>query len=784
MIFNLIKISLRHHVKNKVHSLINVFGLALGMACFALLTLLVKSELSHDQYHADKELIYQVYAPLSEASGLEYADQFMAPAGPLFVNAVPEVTQSVRFQVNEGVAARVNNNRVIIPKLFCTDQEALDFFSLDFMTSTTTQVELGTDGIVISKSAAERLFGSAEEALGKAFEVIDYKEFIIKGVFEDVPENSHLAFDYLITFDHVNALFHLRTGSNWDFLGWRAGGYPTYIKLKAPVEDLASIETKLKEAMAPHHAKNSVTLVPLDEIYFSDWNRSYFKAAGDDSYLNLYIFIGLIILIVAIVNYTNLSTASFIKRAKEVGIRKALGGQRSQLIHQFMAESFILVVISSVLAICLFELVVPVFNVYTGKEIGIDYTSFSTYGVFIGFLFLISFIAGIYPAFFLSAFSPRQGMSMSTQGQGRGLFRKFMVGFQFMACLALMVVTGIVFEQHSHLNELNPGFNKELVVGIPLKDERLKEAYTSFKNELLSNPQIKAVAGASINIFKEEFRIETEVENGKRLMINWVMVEENFQELLEIEKAQGRLLSEIKEGNDGGAMILNEAAVELLGWEKPLEESIIEAQVKGVMKDFIFGSGKEVITPLMISEGTAEDFGHAYVRINGNVSAVLDHIESTFNNFSQDYPFEYEFLDDQFAAKYESEKKLGEAFAVFSILTLFIAGLGVLGLSVFIAETRTKEIGIRKVLGAGVQRIIWLLNGGITFLILGVGLVTLPVVYYFMEVWLQDFAFRVELGFQDFILPWLMLLAAVWSILLYQSLKSASLNPVEALKAE
>ncbi len=785
MLFNLIKFSLRHHAKHRIHALINVFGLALGITCFSILALLVKSQLSHDDYHEQKDLIYEVYSPLSEVAGKNESNRHTAPTGPFFTDELPEVVDYARFNLESNLEARVNDERVIVPKLYFTDASAFEFFSLKFLTTNTTQLVFGLNEIVISQSVAERLFGSAESAIGQPFELVGLKQMTVSAVFEDLPQYSHLAFDYLISFDHVNEFKKkIYQDPDWNFVGWRSGAYPTYIKLNEPIDEIGALEEKLSSKLSEHWSNRKVTLVALDDVYFSEWNQGYFKPAGDDTYLSLYLLIAVIILVVAIVNYTNLSTASFIRRVKEVGIRKAIGGQRRQLVLQFLTETFVLVMMASVLALCLFEFAVPFFNSYTGQNLSIDYTQLQTYLGFLGFTFFIGLVAGIYPAFFLSAFSPKQGMKVSPQGTGKGFFRKLLVGFQFTACLALMVVTGIVFSQHEHLRELDPGFKKDFVVGIKIKDDRLQKSYAAFKAELLKNAQVSDVAGASMDIFNDQFVIETEVNEDHRITINWARVEANLLDLLNLKVKEGEPFDTLKGNSERSGMLLNEAAVEATGWEYPLEKKVIDAKVQGVVKDFIFGSAREVVSPLMLSEGGGKEYAYVYAVLKGNMGTALDAVKEVFESFSSEYPFEYQFLDDQLAAKYEQEQRMAEAFAIFSIITLIIACLGILGFSVFVAETRTKEIGIRKVMGAGVSRIVWLLNGRITFLVLGVACFTLPASWYLMGQWLDSFAVRVNLGLSNFLIPLVILTVAVWSIMLYHSLKAARLNPVKALRTD
>ena len=790
MLSNFFRVSFRYLSKNRTYSLINILGLAMGMACFALLTLFVKKELSYDEFHQDKESVYMMFMADSAETDFEYAMQ--APAGPHVKETIPEISHAVRFGGVGNILARVNGEKYIIPKINYTDADLFSVFDFKLLNTDAENVTLEKKQIILSRSEAERLYGSVDAAIGADFEFIDLDMMTVVAVFEDLPDETHLNFDVLVTFDYVDDLIFWksnftvsgdRAASDWGFIS----AFPTYIKLANPDTDLDALKAKLHEAILPHQGFKEFELLRLDDVYFSDLYKSYFGEKGDLSQVNLYITIAVVLLLIAIVNYTNMATARYSRRAKEVGIRKTIGGHRSQIVRQFLVESISIALFSLILAICLAEMSMPFFNSYTGKEVGISYSSPFTYLIFIGGALFIGFIAGIYPAFYLSKFNPLHNLSGRSSSKGGKFFRQMLVGFQFTTCLALMAVTGIVYSQFNHMNTLDKGFESEQLVNIPLKGEDTRESFQTMKAELLKNPYVEAVSGASFSVFENQTNFYVKLDNQEEQVPMALMIaESNFLDMLGVRLVSGQLFTDMPESERREVTVVNQSVVEKAAWENPIGEDLSGRKVGGVVDDFIFSSAKNAISPLMIFASKENDNSHdtMYLKLTGNIKLGLDHIEDVFMNFSEEYPFEFAFVDDQFAENYEDELKLSQVLGIFSGLTIFIAGLGILGLSIFIAEQRVKEIGIRRVLGASLGNVVWLLNSAITKLILVVSLITLPAVYYFIGDWLDNFAYNISLNGLYFLLPLALLIGIVWSILFYQSFRSARANPVNALRTE
>lgn len=787
MLLNFLKTALRFLSKNKGYTFINIMGLSLGMAAFILLSLFVEKEFSYDKSFSQKELIYQVFLQdTTEARGGEPFPQTMAPMGPLMVDEVPEIVGQTRFGRMNNKVMKMNNNKFLIDRLYYTDEAAVDFFDLETVNGT---LSLGLDDLLLSRSEAERIFGSAERAVNQVVEVVDFKSFTIKGVFEDVTESSHLTFNYLFAFENANDAFFSGASFKMDrsVLDWGVvSAFPLYVKLSGTDLDLTAVKKKMEVAFEPHVKNKVIDLVRLDEIYFSDLNGKYFDRGGEKASVQLYLIIALIILAVAIINYMNLATARYSKRSKEVGIRKTVGSHRWQMAGQFFLESIVLTFISMILAICFVEAIAPLFSSYLGKTIDLDYSQPITYVFLIGLIAVTGFLAGIYPSVYLSRFNPIQVLSGKiTQGKSGSIFRKVLVGFQFFICLGLISVTLIVLGQFRHMSNIDLGFDEEQIVGVAMKDKNLSDNYENFKNELIRNAGIESVVGVNFSVFDGVTSFYVTPEGKEEdLPVTLMQVEPEFLTHLGIEMAVGERLDEATDSEIKNRVVINATAQEAFGWDEAVGKPLVGRTVVGVTKDFIYGSAKNEIAPLMIMSNES-GFEYAYVKLSGgNVQAAMAHLESVFNEFSKEYPLEYQFLDEVFAKKYEKEEKLSQIFSAFTFLAIVVSGLGILGLSIFIAESRIKEIGIRKVLGAKTTQIVWLLNSNITLLIVLVSVITLPLVYYFMNQWLEEFSFRISISAITLIAPLALLLAVVWSILIYQSLKSAKANPVNALRTE
>lgn len=784
MILNFLRIAIRQLTKHKVYSLINVLGLSLGLCCFILLTLFVKRELSFDNFQTNKQSVHELFVADSAKVEGPYASSTMAPMGPEVMKVVPEVVNYTRFGRSD-FNVITDEKTFQVSEVCYTDPNTFEMFDIELLAGVFPKDKFLKDQVLISEEEALRYYENVEGAIGKIIEVPDLAKLQVVGVFKDMPENSHMGFKMLLSFEHANDLLFYGTGFSipgMDVNKWgKISTYATYIQTTDGV-NLTELKSKIQSAWIPHIGQLEVELVSLADLYLHEYNPGYFRDKGNMKELKLYVAVGLILLLIAVVNYMNLSTARFSKRAKEVGIRKTIGGHRNQLIYQFLVESMTITFFALILGLVMAEMVMPYFNGYTGKVVDIDYSSPGTYFFLAGTIVMIGLISGIYPAFYLSRFSAQQNLASGNGGKDKSVFRKVLVGVQFAICLGLISSTFILFSQHEHMRTLDMGFDADQLMVVELGEE-LQESAKSIAAEVMKSPDVAEVRRANISPFNGSVTTSITVED-EEINAGMMIVESGMMKMLGVEVVKGNLFADLPASDASKAILVNEALVRSAGWEEPLGKILMgDRKVVGVIKDFVYESAKNEIKPTMIMESDKSG-SYLYARMTGDVKKGLEDIENSIRQFDSEYMLDYTFLDDVFAAKYEAERRLGQIFGLFSILTIFIAGLGVFGLSIFIAESRIKEIGIRKVLGAKLGQVVWLLNSGVTLLVLLVALATLPAVYYFTDGWLNDFAFRIDLNVLHFILPLAVLLSIIWSILFYQSYKSANANPVNALRAQ
>lgn len=781
MLRNYLRTSFRYLANNKVYSLINVMGLAVGMACFMLLTIFVQQEFSYDEFHSKKGLVHQVYLADSSHLNEGYKGATQAPAGPLLAEQIPEITAYARLFKESQKVAKVSNQRFLIDKVVYADAAIFDLFDFPLLSTKGSDLQLSIDEVVISETEAEKLFGTATQAIGQTVEIVDVGELLIKDVFRDLPENTHLDFNYVISFARANKPFEDwgdKSVFDWGFLSV----FRLYVELADETVDPAMVEPKIRETLEPHQNQYG-KLLALPEIYFSDLN--VYGKKGNKQYVQLYMAIAVLILIVASVNYMNLATARLNKRSKEVGIRKTVGGNRTQIVRQFLVEAMLISFAALILSVCLAELSLPFVTKLIGKPLDINYLDPAILSFMLGSGCLVGVISGLYPALYLSRFNPVQILTGKTRTRKSFSFRQVLVSFQFFTCLGLMTTTLIIFQQFKHMQRVDKGLDDDQVISVSLKDKGLLKNYQAFKAELSQNPAIRDVTGAAFHVFSQSSSFYVQPEGtSERMPVKLMTVEKNFLSNLGIELSEGEDFNQLNDQLNERVMLVNESAAEEFKWDEPLGKKILSYKVAGVTNDFLFGSAKDAIEPLMIMAKT-DGFEHAFIKVSGsNVQQVLKDIEQTFNTFSESFPFDYSFLDDDFAAKYDKEQRLSQVFTIFSVLAIFVAGLGILGLSIYIAEQRTKEIGIRLVLGAKIRNIIWLLNKGTTTLIIIVALIALPAVHLIMQSWVEGFANRIQLNISIYLAPLTGLVLMIWLILLNQSFKSARQNPVNALRTE
>lgn len=776
MIKNYFKIAFRSLIYNKVYSFINILGLTLGMTCAVLIILWIQDELSYDSFHADAEQIYQVLRTDTSETGVSIERHLASPVGPALVEKFPEVTQQVRLiNSSQETVFEYKGQQTTVKRRLFTENNFFQIFSFPLVHGNPENVLQDPGSLVISESVAKNIFKD-ENPIGKSLRLNYNKSFKITGVMEDVPANSHLQFDFIIPLNYIP--FFKDSQNRWHNY-WLS----TYVRLdeKANVQ---ALEPKLVL-----EGTQSI-LQPLREIYL------YADQGQGAKIQNIYIFgfVAFFILLIACINFMNLSTARSMRRAKEVGLRKVVGAYRFQLVFQFLGESLIVSSVSLVLAAGLIELILPSFNQLADKHLNISLLNLNYILLILGVMVLTGLLAGSYPAFVLSAFRPIKVLKGNFQTSKQGMqLRRGLVVTQFSLSVILIICTIVVFSQLHYMQNKKLGFNRENVLKLPIRQDLASVHYKSLKQKLLSNPQIAQVSAAT-NSLAGIFSSTTDVQwPGKpKDFALWITIQQadfNFLETFQIPLKEGRHFSS-KLSTDSTNYIINEKAAELMGLEDPLGQTLSfwgnSGKIIGVAENFHFKSLYHSIDPLIfvIDPGEASDI---YIRLQSdNIRETMAFIEKTWNTYNTQYPFEFTFVNQEFDRLYKKEEHLSQIFTYFALLAIFISCLGVFGLGAFTAQQRRKEIGIRKVLGASIPHILSLITKDFVYLVLIASVIAMPIAYYFMFTWLQEFAYRIHLlaYWYVFISSGILALLIALLTISSQAWQAARVNPVEVLKDE
>ena len=493
MLSSFFRIAFRYLVKNKLYSVLNIFGLTVGLICFVILSLYVREQFDKDSYHANSEEIYRVLVARDDTTQVEPNWEMMTqfPMRELLKEDIPEIKNTVRFGQDSELIIEADQRKFKIQSLHFADPSLFDVFDFDVLAQSKPLDQQTVSELILVKTEAEKLFDSAESAINQTVNLNGYGVFKIIGVIDDLGQETHMDFKYILPIEQSDKAY----GEDGRYRDWGVlSAFPLYVQIDKNAE-ITAIEGKAKALLQPHIKNMSVRLEPVSEVYFSKL-YSFFQKTGDKQFIRLYMLVAILILFIACINYTNLSTARYLKRAKEVGIRKTVGGYRSQIIAQFFIESIALAFIAVVLSVCFTEILLPLFNSFAGSSIYIDYQSPFTYLFVVLAVLGIGIFAGLYPAVFLSRFSATQILSGSvTKGKSGLLFRNVLVVVQFFICIGLFITTNVIYQQFKHLKGLDLGFDKEQVIMIPLNDEAIKQSYKAFKNELSSNPSIEWMTG-------------------------------------------------------------------------------------------------------------------------------------------------------------------------------------------------------------------------------------------------------------------------------------------------
>ncbi len=809
MLKNYITVSIRNLRKNKFFSLINVTGLSAGIASCILILLYVQNELSYDSFHENADRIYRI-ANTIEMPGQPNAEMATTPhvVGPMFKDEFPEVVNYTRFSgYRSRRVVRYEDNVYNEGRFLFADSSLFNVFSFELVSGDERTALTAPNSVVISMEIAEKYFGD-EEPLGKVLTVHSSDQFTVTGVIRNLPQNSYIRPDFIGSYSTLG----LTTTGNTAMDLLSNMSYQTFCLLQNE-EAEEPLRGKLSEFVArnmapildPLGASYEYHLQPLLDIHlYSDYQYEL-EATSDISYVYLFTGIGVLILMIACLNYMNLSTARSAKRAKEVGMRKVVGARRQHLIWQFFGESFVVVVISVIAGLLIVYIALPQFNSIAQKQLTLSFLSNpALLAGTAGLLLLITFIGGSYPALFLSAFRPVQVIKGVLQKGTKGsLIRIVLVSFQFTVTIALIAGTLIVYKQLDYLQNKRLGYSKDQIIWIRLRNSETRQNYEMVKERLLQHPEIiKTAASGNLPLGQSSDTIHHPGGKPENFVIHTTihLVDEDFIDLYEMDIVKGRSFSkQFRTDRELGA-IVNETAVKMYGWDdnpvgKDLEyytgiNSKNSKKVIGVVRDYHFRSLHEPISPLVMY--MSMNFGGEDLRFNlisakinsDNIPEIITYMENLWNEIDQEYPLEYGFVDDRYDSLYRSEERLGSLFSLFTAFAIMIGCLGLLGLASYTSEQRTKEIGIRKSLGATTPGIVNLLIREFIKLVIAANVVAWPLCYFLMKNWLQNFAYRTDMGIWIFVLSAVLALLVGLLTISYQSIKAALCNPVNSLRYE
>ncbi len=806
MIRNFIITACRNLFKQKAYSFINILGLAIGLLSFIFISLFVYNEISYDRFHDKYQDIYRVKVE-GQMSGQELNQAITAaPMAQALVEDIPEIEQAVRIGKFGDWLVRYKEKSFNENNVLFADSSFFKIFDFNLIEGNPEDVLTEPRSIIMSETYAKKYFGN-EDPIGKIVTLeTDTSFYTVRGIVEDAPENSHFHYDLIASMVSLRGarntmwLSHnyytyilLRAGTNPELIEQKMDGFVT--KYVGPqLKEIVGISIEDFEKMGDFFGYK---LQALEDIHLRSNIQEELEPNGNLAYVKIFSLIALSILIIAIINFVNLATAKSSSRAKEVGIKKTLGSGKRSLIYQFIAESLFLTIIATVIAVFLVSILHPNFNQLTGKEIPLYFFE-DPLGIAIiaGITLIVGILAGIYPAFVLAAYQPIKVLKGNLSGGAKtGWIRSILVIIQFSISISIIIGTLVINNQLSYMQNKNLGFNKSNLL-IVKRPDALRTQIETFKQELKVNPHIKGVANSRGIPGKDYSNNGTLLENDPEkntylIYQNWVSFE--YAEVMEYELVAGRYFSH-EYGTDSNAVIINEAAVKLLGLKNPIGVNLLEPEgggnfskhpIIGVIKDYNFESLHKDIGPAALNIMPGNWEGYLQIRLDqNNIQSTLNFIEEKWNSFANGHPFQYYFFDQEFNSLYLAERKTAQIFTVFSVLAIFIACLGLIGLITYTAAVRTKEIGIRKVHGASITTIIRLLSTEVLKLILISTIIAWPIAYWGLQNWLQGFSDHINLNPFTFFIATLITLLVGWIAISFQAIKVALGNPIDALKYE
>ncbi|WP_343692068.1 ABC transporter permease [Chitinophaga sp.] len=792
MIRNIFKLVYRNFLHNKGFSAINIIGLAIGMAAAILIMLWIQNEASYDEFHAHKDRIYEVWNRVPIEGKVTCWNSVSSLTGPILEKDFPEVERAARVKLNSNFLFSVNDKKVM--KSGATvDTGFLQIFSFPMLKGNPATALNDVHSIVLTEKMAKSLFGN-EEAMGKIIKIENRDNFTVTGVLKDLPGNTRFNFEYLLPWSS------LKYGEGQD-LGWNDNSTPTYVMLK-PNVNYAAFAPKIKE-LKQHYSSEAkmmkweMFIYPLSRWrLYSSFTNGVEDNGGRNTFVSIFGIIAGLILLIACINFMNLSTARSEKRAKEVGIRKVVGAGKSALISQFIAESVLIAFLAGIIAIIIVQISLPGYNELVEKKLFIDFGNVYTWVIFPGFVLFTGLLAGSYPAFFLSSFQPVKVLK-GTFKKANALVtpRKALVVLQFTCATMLIICTIIVKQQIDYATDRTTGYNRDNLIYHFMTGD-IPKNYTLIKNELIQS-------GIATSVTKTNSPLTERWSNGwgqnwegkdpnDKTSFDRYLSDEGLGVTAGLQFIKGRDFDLEKFPTDSTGLIINESSLKVMKFKDPLGKVVsdlgIDWHIVGVIKDFILTSPYEPTRPILICGAKSRfmTFKVMQIKLNGNNATTqnLKKAAAIFARYNPDYPFEYKFVDEAYAEKFDNERRQGTLAALFAGLTIFISCLGLFGLATYMAENRIKEIGVRKVLGASVTSITTLLSKDFVKLVIISFLIAAPLAYWSMYKWLQNYEYRVSIQWWVFSLACLLSVTIAILTVSYQAIKAALLNPVDSLKKE
>ena len=780
------KLAYRVILKDKAYSVLNISGLAIGLASSILILLWVQNELSYDKFQKNAGQIYRINGDFGDLKAAVNAEAM--PAG--LKAELPVVKDYARLTLPSTVLFEAGNRKFEEKRVFYADPSFMDVFSFPLVQGNRDQALKRGDGVLITQEMASKYFGH-ENPMGKFLRKDNRENVVVTGVLANIPANSDLQFDFIMPMSPLGKVED-STQNRWENFN-----YYSYIQLDKSfvpsVDNLSKLENQMTQLFHRHSSMPVVIhLQPLTKIHLAPARLGDMAGHGNAQYVSIFFIIAILILVVACINFMNLATARSARRAKEIGLRKVSGAVRGQLIVQFLSESVFISFLSLLLALAVVRLFLPVFNGLADRKLAIPVSDVRFWLSLLGIALLAGLVSGSYPALFLSGFNPVKVLKGNIKSMGGNLlFRNALVVFQFTASIVLLVGTVVIYNQLKFIKDRNPGFEKANLLYMSTKGD-LWSKQQALKNELKQNPLTSDFAITS--------DLPTDMKSGNgsadwegkdpnlNIIYSLMDVNEDFVDVFKLKLASGRSFSRSFPADSNNFMV-NEKMLSIMGLNattavgKAFSFTGRKGTIIGVVKDFNFKPVQLAIDPLILRYN--KDGGFVVVRtLPGKTDATIQALSKISRQLNPSYPFQFDFLDRDMANLYKGEQQMGNIFNLFALLGIIISCLGLYGLSAFMAEQRTKEIGVRKVLGASVLNLVYLLSSGITRLILVAIVISIPLSYYAVNSWLAGFAYHINVGWLVYFTASLTALGIACLTVSYESVKAAIVNPIKSLRTD